>query len=70
MRKIRLPEEKVAKQIASIVNDVTLDLDEVGVYLARNSPAVSVRRLKLMIETATEERETINDRASHYTILD
>lgn len=68
MKKIRLPEEKVAKQIASIVNDVTLDLDEVGVYLARNSPAVSIRRIKLIVESATEEKDLDNDRTRNYTI--
>jgi hypothetical protein len=65
MRKIRLPEEKVAKQIASIVNNIELDLDEVGAYLARNSPAVSVRRLSIITEVANQEKENTNERLTN-----
>jgi hypothetical protein len=62
MRKIRLQEEKIAKQLAGIVNDITLDLEEVGVHLANNNSAVSVRRLQIITETAQEEKEKQNGR--------
>ena len=49
-------EEKIAKKLSDIVNDLTLDLDMVGHYLAygRN---VTYNRLKTVIEAAEEKRE-------------
>lgn len=54
--KLRTEEEKVAKLLAKVVNDLTLDLDQVGVYLARNTRNVSFRRLKEIVEAADFEK--------------
>jgi hypothetical protein len=56
--KIRTNEEKVATQMATAVNDLTLDLDQVGVYLARQAEAVSFRRLNIVIDSANNEKKS------------
>lgn len=67
MRKIRTQEEKVAKQLADIVNDVSIDLDEVGIHLATNQPNISYLRLENVIEAAKEEK---NGRATRNFITE
>ena len=49
--------EKVADKMATLVNDVTLDLDQVGVYIARTSSNVTYRRLLEVAEAARFEKE-------------
>ena len=67
MRRKQLTEaEKVAIKIAKIVNDVTLDLDQVGIYLARVAPNVSYRRLQEIAESAEWEKEKLNVRPEDY----
>lgn len=67
MRRKQLTEaEKVAIKIAKIVNDVTLDLDQVGIYLARVAPNVSYRRLQEIAESAEWEKERLNVRTTDY----
>lgn len=62
----RLPqtkESKVATKIADLVNDLTLDLDQVGIYLARNNP-ITYRRVMEMFEAAQwdkEDKYEVND---------
>jgi hypothetical protein len=56
----RLPaskEEKVAVKLSDIVNDYTLDIDEVGVSFARVAPTVSYNRIKNIVEVAELEKE-------------
>jgi hypothetical protein len=66
MRKhIITEEEKAAKKIANVVSDVRLDLDSIGVYLARYAPTVSYNRLLLIAESAEFEKENVNVRNSH-----
>jgi predicted RNA binding protein with dsRBD fold (UPF0201 family) len=62
MRKIKTDEEKVAKALTNLVNDLTLDVEQVGVYLGRESPNVSLRRLTDIMDTANEERKATNVR--------
>jgi hypothetical protein len=62
MRKSPAPEEKIAKHLAQIVSDVNLDIEQVGIYLARNFPSVSYRRLQVVIESAEWEKEAKYDR--------
>jgi predicted RNA binding protein with dsRBD fold (UPF0201 family) len=50
MRKIKTDEEKVAKTLTNLVNDLTLDVEQVGVYLGRESPNVSLRRLNEIMD--------------------
>ena len=66
MMSFRLPrgltnEEKVAKRIKTIVEDLSLDLDQTGVMLARVLPHLTYTRLIAMIEAAQEEKESILD---------
>lgn len=65
MKAIRTQEEKVAKTLYTIVNDLTLDLDQIGFYLARNSRNVSFRRLNEIVESANYEKEAIDVRQHH-----
>ena len=58
--------EKVAKKLEKIVNDVTLDLDQVGIYLARVAPNVSYTRLQVIAESAEYEKERMNVRTTDY----
>jgi hypothetical protein len=69
MRKIRTPEERVAKALGNLVGDVSLDLDEIGIHLATNLPNVLYRRLSEVLESADEQKEKNVRRignASHY----
>jgi hypothetical protein len=50
------PELKVATKISDLVNDLTLDLDQVGAYLATNN-AVTYRRIMEIAEAAKWDRE-------------
>lgn len=58
MRRHRLTrEERTAVKIAELVNDVTLDLDNVGRYLADVTPTISYNRLILIAESAIAKKE-------------
>ena len=48
-------ELKVAEKITEMVNDLTLDLDQVGIYLA-TSNRISYRRLMEIIDSAEFEK--------------
>jgi hypothetical protein len=65
MRRIKTDEEKAAIKLATIVSDVRLDLDEVGVYLGRYAPTISYNRLLLIAESAEFEKENIDVRHAH-----
>ena len=57
MRRIEQTKElKVATKISDLVNDLTLDLDQVGIYLATNS-AITYRRVLEIAEAAQYEKE-------------
>lgn len=63
MRRLRITqEEKIAEQIAGILSDVRLDLDQVGVYLARFKPSMPYNRLMVIAEAAEWEKEQAYDR--------
>jgi hypothetical protein len=56
----RLPaskEEKVAVKLSDIVNDYTLDIEEVGRSFARVAPMVSYNRVIDIAEVAQLEKE-------------
>ena len=60
------PEERVAKRIKAIVEDLDLDLEQTGVMLARVLPHLTYTRLVTMIEVAVEEKDFIlNPRKRH-----
>jgi hypothetical protein len=50
-------EEKVAVKLSDIVNDYTLDIEEVGRSFARVAPLVSYNRVIDIAETAQLEKE-------------
>ena len=49
--------EKVAEKITNLVNDVNLDLDQVGAYIARTSSNTTYRRLLEVASSAKYEKE-------------
>ena len=50
-------EAKVALKIGKLVDSATLDLDRVGIELARHRPLTYYNRLILIAESAIEEQE-------------
>ena len=52
--RITTEEEKVAKQISKLISDVRLDLEVVGMYLTY-FPTSTLRRLEIIVDTATDE---------------
>lgn len=69
IRRIMTPEERIAKRLSDIVSDVRIDLDLVGVYLARTSPSVPYNRLREIIDSAQHEKEHNEFRATHYRLF-
>ena len=55
-------EEKIADYIADHIADLRVDLDQVGLYLARGTPRVVQNRLIVILEAMLEEREVKIDR--------
>lgn len=67
-RSIKIPtskEEKIALKLSDIVNDYTLNLDEVGRYFYRVAPRVSYNRILDIVEVAELERENQDVRNHH-----
>ena len=58
-------EAKVAMKIAKTIDSATLNLDEVGVELARLVPRTYYNRLILIAEAAADEQEKISVREQH-----
>ena len=52
--------EKVSEKIAKLVNDLTLDLDQVGIYLARHSNT-TYNRVQIVAEASKQEKEEASD---------
>lgn len=52
--------EKVSEKIARLVNDLTLDLEQVGIYLARHSNT-TYRRVQEVAEASRHEKEDKDD---------
>lgn len=65
MRKTLTKEQKVAKQITDILNDLNLDLDMVGKYVALHSSSVQFNRIQLIADVAQFEKEAQYDRLTH-----
>jgi hypothetical protein len=53
------PEERVARRIKAIVEDLELDIEQTGVMLARVLPHLTYTLLVTMIEAAVDEKEYI-----------
>ena len=52
-------EDKVANKIGKLVSDLTLDIEQVGLYIGRQ-PNVILKRLEIITETAREEKEDLH----------
>ncbi len=61
-------EEKVAIRLSNIVNDLRIDLEQVGVYFARSSQRVSQNRLQVIAESAKAERENLDNGINQYSL--
>lgn len=55
-------EEKVAQKISDLVNDVTIDLEEIGKTIATAHPTITYNRVILVAEAAVEEKENSGNR--------
>jgi hypothetical protein len=69
MRNKMTDEEKVALRISALISDLRLDIEKVGVYMARIGGNVVNHRLDLLTEVAKEERSGHDLRANHYTLF-
>lgn len=49
--------EKVAEKLLNLTKDSTLDLEQVGVYLAKSYPAYLTTRLEYILEVARDEKK-------------
>lgn len=66
MKKSR--EEQVAGKMADMLSDLRLDLDQVGIYIARHRPSINYNRLQEIADSAyyekvnrEQEREQLSD---------
>ena len=64
MRKRATKEQKVAEKMVGLVNDLTLDLDAVGMYIASESTITLYNRLDSVIDSAKETKEKQNERTN------
>jgi hypothetical protein len=51
-------ESNVANRIGKLVSDLTLDIEQVGLYIGRQ-PNVILNRLEIITETAREEKDDL-----------
>lgn len=58
MKNIKLPkskEEQTAEKISNLITDLRLDIEQVGIYLARTQPRTILRRFMIIADTAEDE---------------
>ena len=60
MAKRESPEEKVLEKISRLINDLTLDLEQLGIYFGRTN-GTTYRRLMTIAESAKYEKEDKDD---------
>lgn len=65
MRKLKSREEKVAEKIAQLLDSLTLDLDQVGKYIARFLPTTIYNRLLIIAEAAEWEKKDKDEQADY-----
>jgi len=65
VRRSLTKEQKIAKQLSEILNDLTLDLDMVGKYLGLHSSSVQFNRIQHIADVAQFEKEGQYDRLNH-----
>jgi hypothetical protein len=60
--KPKTKEDKIAEKITNLLNDVTLDLEEVGKVIAEGHLTLSYNRLVTVAESAIEQKERTYER--------
>lgn len=55
-------EERVAVKISDLIADQRLNLDRIGMYVARTEPSSNYRRLMVIADSADQEWEERNGR--------
>jgi hypothetical protein len=55
-------EERLVEQLSNLVSDLRIDLDQVGIYLAKQQPSTTYNRLMIIAESAEWEKENAYDR--------
>lgn len=60
MAKRESTEEKVLDRISRLINDLTLDLEQLGIYFGRTN-GTTYRRLMTIAESAKYEKEDKDD---------
>lgn len=58
-------EEKVAVKISNMICDLRLDIERVGIYMARMRPSTTYHRLEILTEAAQEEKENNEFRTNY-----
>lgn len=58
-------EEKVAVKIGDLIDSLTLDLDQIGMFLARDNK-ITYNRLMVIAEAAEFEREIADGKQHDY----
>ncbi len=56
-RRITTDEEKIVNAITKLIGHLTIDLDRVGIYLARIAPTIIYNRFMMIAEAAQAEKE-------------
>lgn len=69
MRHKMTDEERVAVKISALISDLRLDIERVGIYVARTGGSVVNHRLDLLAEVAKEERQGYDIRTNQYTLF-
>jgi hypothetical protein len=59
-------EEKIAKKIANLMTDFTLDLEKVGYHLARSTPHLLFCRSIEVLEAAQFQLDTVEQNRIQY----
>ena len=59
-------EEKVAVKISNMICDLRLDIERVGIYLARMRPSTTFHRVEVMTEAMQEEKDGTEFRVQNY----
>ena len=68
MRHIKPTKElRVAVKMSELVNDLTLDLEQVGTYIATNN-GITYRRIQEIAESAKYEREQAWEENDEYNL--
>jgi hypothetical protein len=58
MRKIITDEERVVNTISKLIGHLNIDLEGIGIYLARYAPNIIYNRFMIIAEAAQEEKGT------------